>query len=118
MARFGEDGQVAAVEHSQPELAGRYDQSSKLGVELWGAPGEVDDFEVGMGRHQLEDAVCCLGGHLFCALGACVDMTVMAGLVAQLPDIDLEPGHFLSRERVESVGVEMTSERVRRGNYR
>jgi hypothetical protein len=87
--RFLQDRQITAIDHALLQRARPRYQFSKKRVQFRRAAGNIDGFDrarIEKLKHHLQG----LARHLFLAFGACVDMAVEAGLIALVPDIDLQ----------------------------
>ncbi len=88
MAGFGQDGQIAAVDHLQPGCSGAGDQSAKLRMHLRRAAGQIQRAD----RVCINDVTQQLDQLVRHGLGAGwpgVDVAVQATLVAAVGEIYL-----------------------------
>jgi hypothetical protein len=90
VARLLENREIAAVDHPPPQRASASDQTAELGIHLGGATGQVEDFDRRARGEQLEQPVGDRRGQHLGALRPGFDMAVVAGEVAQPPDVDLQ----------------------------
>ncbi len=85
-----EDREVAAVDHLPAELADACHQETKARVQLGRPSRQVHSLHARVLRDELEHAFGHALRHDLRALGASFDVTVVAGLIAEPTDVDLE----------------------------
>ena len=91
LAGLEQDRQVAAVDHAHAHCARRAHQAAELLVQLGGAAGQVERFDLCMAQHT-QHGVDRVGVHRLGAVRASVDVAVQAALVAAVAQVDLERG--------------------------
>ena len=111
IARFNQDGEITSVDdclHLR-HFAEPFDKITKIGNHLRRAPREVNRMNVHASR-PINDAVNGLAGHDFLPLGACIYVTMDAGQIAELAQIELKDFSAISPKR-ESVASQRSGER-------
>src|SRR5579883_621148 len=88
-ARGLDHREVAAIDDVAAERARLLDEPAKVRVQFRGAAGDVDNRNRSA-RQRGDTKLHRLARHLLAAIGARVDVTVFAGLVAELADVDLK----------------------------
>ena len=91
------------------------DQVSKIWMQLWRSSGDVDSGYVRRVQ-DLEAFLEDITRHNFGAVGSGVDVTMAAGLIALLADVDLEDIDTGGAERIEARLCEGCLERPREWN--
>ena len=88
LAGLKQDGQITAVQHMPAVLAVLLNQKAEGRIQLGRAAGQIN--RSGLGRTDEFEGQCgCLWGHDFGPFRTGIHMTVEAGLVAQLAQVDL-----------------------------
>ena len=105
LPRLEQDGEVAAVDHLDAERPRRAHQVAKPGVQLGRPAGEVEGADATRGEH-LRDQGHRPGVHHLGAIGAGVHVTMHAGLVAAIAEIDLQRGGGLATDGGKVGGLE------------
>src|SRR5262245_55469517 len=91
LRRQEEDGQVAAVHDMASQPSRLFDQPSKIGIQFRCPAGDIDCWNIGL-REGLDAKLSRVARHALDPLRSRINMTMLAGLVAELPDIDLKHG--------------------------
>lgn len=82
-----------------------FDQVLKMRIQLWGSAGDINSFDADTLMEQLNDAVDGAPGHDFRPFRPGFDVTVMARLVTELANIQLNGFDRGSLEWTESLLV-------------
>jgi len=101
-----QDGEIAPIKYVPSLLAGLSDQPAEMGIQLRRSTGYVHHLYRWASGQQFHDSFGHLAGHDFGPFGPRIDVAVMAGLVAQLADVDLQRPSFLPDERSTAMRVE------------
>jgi hypothetical protein len=104
--------EVAAVDDVAAKRAQLFDEPAEIWVEFGSATGDVHDGYVRF-REGLDASFGGFARHDFAAGRAGIHMTVAAGLIAELADVDLEDGDACGRQREEASLGELFLERRR-----
>ena len=86
---------------SLKEIAGRRDEPAEMRVEFGRPAGDVERRDRLVAEHR-EHEIDDLGRHLLGTLRACADMTMHAGLIAAIAEIDLQGLEPAAPERRKS----------------
>ena len=89
LLRLRENGQVAAVYDPHPQCPGPGDQVTKVNIELWRAPGQIQRCNPSVAQH-LQDQINGICIHHLGARRSGVHVAVQAALVALVAQIDLQ----------------------------
>jgi hypothetical protein len=91
-------GEIASVDHLPAPCPTLLNQILKMWVHLWRPTGNIHRRDLRGAVENLQDLI--HGGltHTFGPLGTGINMAMVAGLVADFPDIDLKGGNRLSLE--------------------
>src|SRR5215470_11265513 len=83
--------EIASHHHMASEALRFSDQIFEVRIQFRSAAGYVDRFDAGNSERS-EDLIYSLARHLFGTIGSGVDMAMLTGLIALLPDVDLKNG--------------------------
>ncbi len=105
-ARDEEHGEVAPHDHLPSERAGLLHEEGKVRVQFRRTAGQVDGVNARARCQQGQHSLRCRSRHHFRSFGSRVNVAMMAGLVAQLADVDLEGPQLLAPQRPQPVAAE------------
>ena len=91
------DGEIAAIDHLDPQPPGRHHQLPELGMELRRPTGEIQAAEAPGGQH-LRNQGQGVSIHRFGAGGPRIHMAVAAGLIAAVAEVHLQGGEGAAAE--------------------
>src|SRR5215471_13836302 len=72
------------------ELVRLANNPQKVWIQLRGSAGDIHRGDGGAGREQFQDTLGDFARHDLRSLWTCLHVTVMAGLIAELPNVDLQ----------------------------
>src|SRR5262249_29654236 len=89
LRRQEEHGQVTTVHDMASQRSRLFDEPSKVGIQFRRPARNIDGWNIGL-RQRLHAQLSCVARHALGPLRSCIDMTMLAGLVAELSNIDLK----------------------------
>ena len=103
LARFGQNGQIAAIDHPCAGGSRRDDHPAKLRIQLGRATGEVEHPD-GTSTHDVHHHSRHVGVHHLLTSGTRVDVTVLTGLIATVAEVDLKRFQFPTTQ-LRKIGI-------------
>ena len=114
LGREEQDRQVTPIQHMATERTSLLDKPTKVRVQFRCPTRDIDRRNIGLSESP--DALLCrFSGHAFGAVRSRIDVTVPAGLIAELADIDLkdcDPGGA-KRKQADSIELRLEGGVVR-----
>jgi hypothetical protein len=114
LASFAENREVAPVHDVTIQGACFGDEVAKVRVEFRGSAGDVDGMNLWAALEYLEDLVHGAEGHCLRSSGSSIHVAVAAGLIAALPEVDLQGGGAGATQSGDAIGREGLFKKVHR----
>ena len=105
LARLLQDCEVAAIHHFDAEFACLAHQPPEMRIEFGRSAGDVERRYL-LTAKKVQDQVGDRTGHFFGSVGPGIDVTMDAGLVAAIADVDLQRFQLAAPDRRKSNLVE------------
>ena len=104
-----QDRQVTAIHHVATQCRDLFNEPAKIGVEFRCAARDIDRWNIGLSERP--DALRSrFAGHALSTVRPRIDVTMSAGLVAELADIDLKDGDPSGAKREQTNVLELRLE--------
>ena len=110
LRREEQNRQVTSIHHMATQCPALFNQPAKVGIEFRCPPRNIDCRNIGLSERAYA-LLCRFAGHVFCPVRPRIDMTVPAGLIAELADIDLKDRDPGSAKRKQTDAIELCFER-------